>query len=267
MMKCFGIAVFILLSVWSLSSAQQSMTASEIINKHLAAVGGKDKLARIKTRVAIGTVKKETEAAAELAIFSELPNRMSANYRFEKYDWRLRYDGSKAVFFPPISRKLYVITDKFSEMLASGLMFNSVTVSNVLTEGESNGVKFEAKGIKKLHGRPAYVVEAKYGKGEAARLYFDAENFMWLRTDYGHVTVSKQMGAFTNDVVSHAEDEIGIDFYIETSDFRDVDGIKLPFKFEQVVTYPILQQKVVGTITGTIKSYAHNVPIDAQSFK
>src|SRR5713226_5055789 len=208
MIKCFGIAVFILLSVWSLSPAQdkQTLTASEIINQYLAAVGGKDKLARIKARVAIGTVKKEAEAEAELAIFSELPNRMSANYRFEKYDWRLRYDGSKAVFFPPIGRKLFVITDKYNEMLASGLMFNSVTVSNVLTEGETNGAKFEAKGLKKLHGRPAYVVEVKHGKGEAARLYFDAETFMWVRTDYGHITISKQMGAFTNDVVSHAED-------------------------------------------------------------
>jgi hypothetical protein len=152
-------------------------------------------------------------------------------------------------------------------MLASGLMFNDVTLSNVLTEGEANGVKFVAKGTKNLHGRPAYVVEVKRGRGEALRLYFDAENFMWVRTDYGRVTISKQLGAFTNDIVSHAEDDTDVDFYIETSDFRNVDGIKLPFKFEQVVTYPILQQKIVGIITGTIKSYAHNVPIDQQSYQ
>ncbi len=263
MMKRISIAGL----MWILSPAQQPLTASEIINKHLAAVGGKEALAKVKTRVAIGTVKKESEAAAELAIFSELPNRVSANYRFEKYDWKLRYDGTRAIFFPPISRKLYVITDKYNEMMASGLMFNNVAVSNVLTEGEANGVKFEAKGTKKLHGRPALVVEVKRPKTEVMRLYFDAENFMWVRTDYGKVTISKQMGTFTNDVVSHAEDEVGIDFYVETSDFRDVGGIKLPFKFEQVVTYPILQQKIVGTITGTIKSYAQNVPIEAQSFK
>ncbi len=146
-------------------------------------------------------------------------------------------------------------------------MFNDIALSSVLTEDKTNGVKFEAKGMKNLHGRPAYVVEVKRGKGEALRLYFDAENFMWVKTDYGRVTISKQLGAFTNDIVSHAEDETDVDFYIETSDFRDVDGIKLPFKFEQVVTYPILQQKVVGTISGTIKSYAHNVPIEPASFQ
>ena len=268
-MKYVGVAVLTVLSLWSLPSGRdkRSLAASEIISKHLSAVGGKEALAKLKTRVALGTVKKENEAAAELAIFSELPNRLSANYRFEKYDWRLRYDGSKPIFFPPISRKLYVITDKYNEMLASGLMFNDIALSSVLTEDKTNGVKFEAKGMKNLHGRPAYVVEVKRGKGEALRLYFDAENFMWVKTDYGRVTISKQLGAFTNDIVSHAEDETDVDFYIETSDFRDVDGIKLPFKFEQVVTYPILQQKVVGTISGTIKSYAHNVPIEPASFQ
>ena len=268
MMNRICIALMLLsLCAVALAQDKQSMTASEIINRHLAAVGGREALRKLKTRVAIGTVKKESEAAAEFALYSELPNHVSANYRFEKYDWKLHYDGANAIFFPPISRKLYVITDKYHEMLSSGIIFNSVALSNVLTEAESSGAKFEAKGIKKLHGRPAYVVEVKRDKGEAMRLYFDSETFMWVRTDLGHVTISKQMGAFTNDVVSHAEDEVGIDFYIETSDFRDVDGIKLPFKFEQIVTYPILQQKIAGTISGTIKSYAHNVPIDPSSFR
>ena len=267
MLKRIALATVMLGSIWGLGSAQDKLTANDIIAKHLAAVGGLEKLAKLKTRVALGTVKKENEAEAELAIYSELPNRISANYRFEKYDWRLRYDGAKSIFYPPISHRLYMVTDKYHEMLSSGLMFNNVTLSNVLTEGEAGGAKFEARGTRKLHGRPAYIVEIKRRKGEALRLYFDAENFMWVRTDYGHVTISKQMGTFTNDVVSHSEDEIGVDFYIETSDFREVDGVKLPFKFDQVVTYPIVQQKIVGTITGTIKSYAHNVPIDPKSFQ
>jgi hypothetical protein len=105
-MKYIGVAGLIVLSLWSLPLGRdkQSLAASEIINKHLSAVGGKEALAKLKTRVALGTVKKENEATAELAIFSELPNRLSANYRFEKYDWRLRYDGVKAVFFSNLAQ-------------------------------------------------------------------------------------------------------------------------------------------------------------------
>src|SRR5260370_9110658 len=157
-MKYVGVAVLTVLSLWSLPSGRdkRSLAASEIISKHLSAVGGTEALAKLKTRVAVGTVKKENEVAAELAIFSELPNRLSANYRFEKYDWRLRYGGSKPIFFPPISRKLYVITDKYNEMLASGLMFNDIALSSVLTEDNPNPMQLPAKPMPNLHPPPPY---------------------------------------------------------------------------------------------------------------
>ena len=121
--------------------------------------------------------------------------------------------------------------------------------------------------MKKVGGRQAYLVQAKPAKGSAMKLYFDAENFMWLRTEYGSASVSKEMGGFTNDVVNQGGSETTVDFYIETSDFRDVDGVKLPFKFEQVMTAPILHQKAVGTIVGTIREYIHNGDIDPKMFQ
>jgi hypothetical protein len=60
---------------------------------------------------------------------------------------------------------------------------------------------------------------------------------------------------------------MSVDFYFDTSDFRDVEGVKLPFKFEQVVTYPIITQKRVGTLSGMIVEYRHNVTIDPKMFK
>lgn len=68
-------------------------------------------------------------------------------------------------------------------------------------------------------------------------------------------------------MVNRSQDDFDVDFYIETSDFRTVDGVKLPFKFEQVATYPILQQRLVGTITGVVKQYIHNLNIDPNSYK
>jgi len=53
-------------------------------------------------------------------------------------------------------------------------MFNSISLYNLLLDSESNGVKFEAKGTKKIKDRLAYVVEVKNSR-VSARLYFDAE--------------------------------------------------------------------------------------------
>lgn len=246
---------------------KQSLTAAEIISKHLTSVGGKEKLAQFKTRAAIGTLKKEDESNIRMVIASESGHKVAAIYRFERYDLRMSYDGTKVNIRPIFSREFSVINDKYQEMLASGLMFNSISLYNLLIDNAASNLKFEAKGIKKLHGRPTYIVDVRRSNSVPMRVYFDAEDFMWVRTDYGKVTLKKYQGAFTNDVVSHAEDDTPVDFYIETSDFRDVDGVKLPFKFEQVVTSPILRQKLVGTITGTILQYQHNIPIDPKFYQ
>ncbi|MBA2704079.1 MAG: hypothetical protein H0U60_09520, partial [Blastocatellia bacterium] len=213
------------------------------------------------------TVKREQDPEAQMAIVSESPNRVSAIFVFSKYDWQLTYDGAKSFMRPLMPREFSPIQDKYQEMLASGLMFNSISLYNTLLDGEAPGTKFESKGMKKIKDRTAYIVDIKQPKGASARLYFDAETFMWVRTEYGAAHVSKPMGQFTNEVVPHGEDELIVNFYFETSDFRDVDGVKLPFKFEQSVTYPIIKQKKNGTILGTITEYRHNVAIDPKMFQ
>lgn len=242
------------------------MTGVEIVNKHLQAAGGKEALTKIKSRVAIGVAKKDSDASVPVAIMSEAPNRVSAIYQFEGFNWQLSYDGAKAIFRPAISRASSVVVQKYEEMLASGTMFNSMSLYNALIAPESAGGKLEAKGTKKVKGRPAYVVEMKQSKGQPIRLYFDAENFMWVRTEYGSVRITKDMGTFTN-AVGPKDEESTIDFYVETSDFKEVDGVKLPFKLEMVATSPILKQRNVGTIITTINEYRHNIQIDPKMFQ
>jgi hypothetical protein len=146
-------------------------------------------------------------------------------------------------------------------------MFNSISLYNALLNKEASGAKFEAKGMKKVRGNQAYVVEMKRPKGPSARLYFDANTFMWVRSEFGKVYISTPMGTFTNENIPRAEDDLNIDFFVETMDFKDVSGIKLPFKFELVVTFPIIQQKRVGVLTGTISEYRHNEKIDPKMFQ
>lgn len=243
-----------------------ALSAAEIIDKHLEAVGGRQKLSQLKSRIAVGTVKRESDPEARMAIVSEVPNRVSAVFIFTNFDLRFIYDGSNVVIRPPMPRQYVMFYNKYREMAASGLMYNGISLYNLLLQPPA-GVKFEAKGTKKVRGNDAYVVEVKRSGTDAMRLYFDAQSFMWVRTDYGKSHFTAPMKQFTNAPVAHGDEELTVDFYIETSEFKDVDGLKLPFKFEQVVTAPILGQAKSGTIVGRISEYRHNEPIDPKMFQ
>ena len=72
--------------------------------------------------------------------------------------------------------------------------------------------------------------------------------------------------AFKNAVESK-DQESTYDFYVETTDFKEIDGVKLPFKIEIVATAPLLKHASVGTIVATISEYRHNVAIDPKMFQ
>ena len=260
----FSLLITLMLAAAAAADDKDKLSAAEIINKHLAAVGGKEALTKFKSRVAIGTARKDSDTAAPMAVMSEAPNRVSAIYQFEGFNWQLLYDGSKASVRPVLARANAPIMEKYQDMLATGTLFNGMALYNVLTADDPN-TKFEAKGTKKVKGRAAYVVEMRRGK-DRAMLYFDTETFMWVRTDYGSVRLTKEMTTFTNAIESK-DQETTYDFYVETSDFKEVDGVRLPYKFEIVATAPILKQKSVGTIVATIKEYRHNVQIDPKMFQ
>lgn len=244
---------------------QPALTAEEIIAKHLAAAGGKEALGKFKSRVAVGTFKKEGDPEAQMAIMSEAPDRLAAVYVFPNYDWRLVHADGKTIIRPQFPRQVAPIEEKYRQMLVSGLMYNGIPLQNLLLAPAD--AKFAAKGRKKVKGRDAYVVEVKRGKGPAVRLFFDAETFMWVRSEFGRAEVTRNMRAFTNEVVDRSADEATVDFYVETSDFREVDGVKLPYRIEMVVTAPILREKSAGTLVGNIREYRHNVPVDPGMFQ
>jgi outer membrane lipoprotein-sorting protein len=77
--------------------------------------------------------------------------------------------------------------------------------------------KMESAGADKVGGRAVYVVEATPAGGPAEKLYFDAESGLLVKRDYERVTL---------------EDGI-VQYEVLLRDYRDVDGLKLPFTIEQ----------------------------------
>jgi zinc protease len=99
------------------------------------------------------------------------------------------------------------------------------------------------QGKARLNGLDVYVVEGKPDKGPTEKLFFDADNGLLLRWDM--VRRNPQRG--------------NIFVKVHLDDYRDVDGVKVPFKvrfaFESF------------NLTLKIDALKHNVPIDDAVFE
>jgi outer membrane lipoprotein-sorting protein len=75
----------------------------------------------------------------------------------------------------------------------------------------------EAAGTDKLDNHPVYIVQATPASGPPEKLYFDTESGLLLKRDFERITL---------------EDGI-VQYEMVYSDYRDVDGLKLPFTIER----------------------------------
>lgn len=77
--------------------------------------------------------------------------------------------------------------------------------------------KMEAAGTDQVEGHAVNVIEATPAGGAAEKFYFDAESGLLVKRDFERVTL---------------EDGI-VQYEMLLRDYRDVDGLKLPFTIEQ----------------------------------
>ena len=232
--------------VAGLAGAAVAQTADEVVERHLAAIGGREALSRLTSRKSTGTVAIST-AAAELAgvveVYAKPPNKARIVIRLDltpvggtgEMIVQQIFDGTTGYAL----NSLQGDSEMTGRQLAN--MRNNLFPSPLLSY-KDGGLRLELLPREPVNGRDAIVLKSSPAAGSPSRLYFDAETYMLVRV----VT--------TIDAPQGGELEQTNDF----SDFRVVDGVKVPFR---VVNATALQ-----TLTATLKSVQHNVPIDDAMF-
>src|SRR5690606_33247169 len=99
----------------------------------------------------------------------------------------------------------------------------------VLPEVEDNGKKLE-------------VIEAESKEGDIEKWFFDPETGFMVKSNEA--------------IVMDGEGKVDVE--ITASDYREVDGVKLPFKMEVI--------NPAFTFEVTVTSYQHNVDVDDSIF-
>src|SRR5262245_49261496 len=97
--------------------------------------------------------------------------------------------------------------------------------------------KIAVTGKEKVGDRETYVLTATPNEGGVEKYYFDTQSGLLLRSDAERES---------------PQGKVQIEFYFE--DYKDVDGLKMPFSLRQVTP--------MGTFVLKISEVKHNVPID-----
>jgi len=232
------------LTLWAIPTFAQ--TADEIIEKHLAATGGREALAKVTSRVSTGLISLTTpvgDLKGTIELSQKRPNKTRTLIKIDasaigggQITSDQRFDGTSGYVIDSFNGNRDITGDQLEAMKAGS--FPTPFLSY-----KETGMTAALGTQEKVGTRDAYVVQLKPKTGPGVKAYFDTENFMLVKTI---ITVNvPQLGG-------------PIDQVVEFSDFRDVDGIKIPYLTKS--SNPV--QAVVATVTDV----KQNIEIDDGSF-
>ena len=223
-----------------------AQTADEIVEKHLAALGGREALGRIQTRVSTGKVTVTTpvgDLAGTVEAFAKAPDKSRTLVKVDVSALGAgiitndqRFDGTAG----------YVIDTLNGNRDITGAQLDALKNNGFPTawlDYKTRGHVVSLAGKEVIGDRSAFVLEVTPRTGPKARSWVDAETFLVLKTS----------------VMVDAPPIGSLEQIMEFGDYRTVDGVKVPFLVKSINS--------VQTVTGVLTDVTHNVDIDEGSFR
>ena len=205
-------------------SAPKLPSVDEVVDHYLSAIGGQAALEKLNSRVSRGTVELQSMGLTGTAeLYEQAPNKSTLIINVEGLGTiQQTYDGVKAWLQDPLDGYI-----KFAPTSASRIRSQSI-FQRELRFKELNP-RLSVIGTEKVAGREAYVVVSLTFPA-SVKFFFDVSSGLLLRRDNTNY-----------------------------DDYREVDGVKLPFKITDDTSYGF---GVVVSLT----EIKHNVPIDQTKF-
>lgn len=224
----------------------RAQTADEIIEKHIAAVGGRAALAKITSRHTTGTVTisaQGTAVSGPVSQWSKAPNKSRVFVTLDTVPLGgagemvidQRFDGTSGVVLNSLQGDTAIGGNQLDNMRNDAFPMPFLVY-------KERGTQVALLPREKIGTREMIVLQTTPKAGSVSRLYVDPST--WMITRAVARVSTPELGEF----------EHSLDF----SDYRDVDGVKIAFL--TVNTMPM------QTVTIKLDKVAHNVAIDDAMF-
>ena len=230
-----------------ISAATSAQTADEIIQKGIAAGGGRAALAKVTSRATTGTITVTTpggDLAGTIAVLNQAPNKMHSVITLDLSAMGAgmmtidqRFDGTNGYATNSMQGDTPVTSGQVD-------MWRNAIFPSPFLDYKERGTKIELTGKEKekIGDRDAYALLITPAKGPTTRLWLDATTYQPMKT-----------------VTTVETAEVGpVEQTIVLSDFRDVDGVKVPFK--------LVGSSTLQTFTIVVTKVEHNVKVDPARF-
>ena len=241
------------LSTWPIAAllvlgadAAAAQTVDEIVDKTITALGGRAAHAKITTRTASGDITLTTpvgDIKGTIEIMNARPNKSRTVIKADLTSLGVgqltvdqRFDGKTGYAMDTLQGNRDITGNQLDNMRNSSF-------PNPLLAYKDNGTSASLAGKDKVGDRDAFVIVFEPVTGSAVRQYIDAETYLPLRA-----------------VVKTDVPQLGqtVEQTSDFSDYRDVDGIKMPFE--------IRSSSSVQNFTIKLNKVEHNGKIDESLF-
>lgn len=235
------ILVFVVLLISAHNSYGQKLTPEEIVAKHLDSIGSKEKRAELKNLLVSGSVTfsilRSASVVQGVGVFLSENNKLYFGTKFNSVDYpfeEIVSDGNKsniAFIRPGIRSALGTFLTSQSSIIDEGLFGGTLTTAWSLFDLQAHKAKLVSNGKKKINGRDTYVFDYHLNRTSnlSISLYFDAETFQHVRTEYRQ-RVPPPLSRKPTESLSQIETNYKLteDF----SEFKTVNGLNLPHVYQ-----------------------------------
>ena len=211
-------------------------TIDEILDKQVKAIGGKEALEKLSSRLAKGTMELEGMGlSGPIELYTKAPNKSAMFIELQGVGKIIEvFDGEKSYALDPMGG----LREKSgAELAAAKRNADFYEVLNL----KKHFTKLEVKGKEKVGTSDAYLVVATPAAGDPEKLYFAADTGLLVRVDTDAET---------------PQGKLSFETYL--SDYKEVDGVRIAHSLRQVSS----------AFTAVIKlsEVKHNVPVDDAKF-